>query len=105
VGVLFGFITGKFLSYYTVPILMLFFPLFFLTIVSFLPETPQCLLKRHLNQEAEISFKFYRNININGDCMLPAQKTEFDSLNKMIASTDQLLKSSDITIEDFSKKF
>jgi hypothetical protein len=103
-GILFGFITGKFLSYHTVPMLMLFFPIIFLIIVSFLPETPHCLLRAKLYAEAESSFKFYRNIRTESGGMLPVQKKEFELLKKMIESTDQALKSSEITLGDFSKK-
>jgi hypothetical protein len=103
-GILFGFITGEFLSYHTIPMLMLFFPTIFLISVSFLPETPHCLLRAKRFQEAEISFKFYRNINTEDGHMHPAQKMEFELLKKMIESTDHALKTSDITLGDFSKK-
>jgi ABC-type multidrug transport system fused ATPase/permease subunit len=102
-GILFGFITGQYLDYHTVPLVMLFFPTVFFVLAFWLPETPQTLLRTQRYQEAELSFKFYRNIKSSS--MLPAQKMEYEALKKMAEQTDRRLPTNDITIGDFTNKF
>ncbi|XP_052864416.1 uncharacterized protein LOC128271025 [Anopheles cruzii] len=61
-GLLFIYSTGNYLAYETIPKIMLGGPVAFLILVSFLPETPQCLLRKGLLSQAEQSLMFYRNV-------------------------------------------
>lgn len=45
IGVLVSFIAGSYLSYQTVPYIMIVLPIIFVCAFSFLPQTPQFLLK------------------------------------------------------------
>ncbi|ETN57863.1 sugar transporter [Anopheles darlingi] len=62
IGLLFVYSTGGYLPYDVLPKIMLCAPVAFLLLVSFLPETPQCLLRKGELAKAEKSLMFYRNI-------------------------------------------
>ncbi|XP_058816625.1 uncharacterized protein LOC131679891 [Topomyia yanbarensis] len=61
-GILVGFVLGNYLTYFTVPAVMLSAPVIFLVATYFLPETPYCLLKKNQSNKAERSLMFYRGI-------------------------------------------
>ncbi|XP_050077687.1 facilitated trehalose transporter Tret1-like isoform X2 [Anopheles maculipalpis] len=63
IGLLFIYTAGNYLPYYVIPKIMLVAPAGFLILVSFLPETPYCLLRKGRLLEAEQSLMFYRNIS------------------------------------------
>lgn len=46
---------------------MLILPVAYLTLVSFLPETPYCLLRKGRVDQAEKSLMFYRNVTDDSD--------------------------------------
>lgn len=45
-GILFGYICGKYLDYFTVPKVMIVLPIVFVFAFVFLPNTPQFLMKQ-----------------------------------------------------------
>ncbi|XP_055545641.1 facilitated trehalose transporter Tret1-like [Wyeomyia smithii] len=61
-GILVGFILGNYLEYFTVPAVMLAFPVLFVGATCPLPETPYSLLKQNRIEKAERSLMFYRGI-------------------------------------------
>ncbi|XP_065084159.1 facilitated trehalose transporter Tret1-like [Ochlerotatus camptorhynchus] len=92
IGILLGFVLGHFLSFFTVPVVMLAGPGLFIVCTCFLPETPYCLLKQNRNENAERSLMFYRGIRGHFQKTTDFTK-EFEQLKKVVqnerASTDQ----------------
>ncbi|CAO1407792.1 unnamed protein product [Diamesa hyperborea] len=70
-GTLLSFIAGNYLEYKTVAYVMVALPIIFLFVFVFLPETPQFLLKRGKEKDAEKSLKFLRG------CKSSAETPEF----------------------------
>ncbi|KAL9706870.1 hypothetical protein quinque_010388 [Culex quinquefasciatus] len=66
-GVLASYTAGTYLPYYRIPPIMLILPVAYLTLVSFLPETPYCLLRKGRVDQAEKSLMFYRNVTDDSD--------------------------------------
>ncbi|XP_020715321.2 facilitated trehalose transporter Tret1 [Ceratitis capitata] len=103
-GLLVGYILATYVDYYLIPCIIIVLPLIYLVGNIFLPETPQCLLKQGHQKEAEISFNFYKSIEIydNGVNRSSAQSTEiiseFDELRAII---DKGGLSTPVTIKDF----
>lgn len=64
IGVLFAFVLGYFLSYVTVAWIMAIPCFIFLLSFSFLPETPQHLLRQNKIDKAEKSFLYFRNVQV-----------------------------------------
>ncbi|XP_055317544.1 facilitated trehalose transporter Tret1-like [Sitodiplosis mosellana] len=64
-GVLLGFVAGHFLEYAETPRIALMFPILYIALFSFMPETPYYLMKTNRMEEAEKSLRFYRNISPN----------------------------------------
>uniref|UniRef100_A0A182MN01 Major facilitator superfamily (MFS) profile domain-containing protein n=1 Tax=Anopheles culicifacies TaxID=139723 RepID=A0A182MN01_9DIPT len=62
IGLVFIYAAGNYLPYYVIPKIMLVAPVGYIILVSFLPETPYCLLRKGRLLEAEQSLMFYRNI-------------------------------------------
>ncbi|XP_058809015.1 facilitated trehalose transporter Tret1-like [Phymastichus coffea] len=63
IGILFAYIVGAFLSYRLLGILSLIFPVVFVVAMTFIPETPAYLVRRHRPIEARKSLMFYRGNN------------------------------------------
>ncbi|XP_053692016.1 facilitated trehalose transporter Tret1-like [Sabethes cyaneus] len=84
-GVLASYTVGNYLSYYTIPKVMLCLPVAFLVLVSLLPETPYCLLRKGKIAEAEQSLMFYRNVPDAGHKTI-AFEYEFESLKAFTAA-------------------
>jgi MFS family permease len=78
-GTLIIFVAGTYLSFLTVPLFMLMFPVFYLILVSFLPDTPPSLMSRNLSDEAWDSLLFYRTCDKN-TVVSESFKQEFDLL-------------------------
>ncbi|XP_039437012.1 facilitated trehalose transporter Tret1-like isoform X2 [Culex pipiens pallens] len=66
-GVLASYTAGTYLPYYRIPPIMLVLPVAYLALVSFLPETPYCLLRKGRVDQAEKSLMFYRNVTDDSD--------------------------------------
>lgn len=60
IGILIGYIGGTYLSYTTVPYILMIFPILFICIFVFMPNTPQYYLNARRNDKAEKSLRFYR---------------------------------------------
>lgn len=61
-GLLAVYTAGNYLSYYTIPQIMICLPVAFAAFVSLLPDTPYCLLRKGRLDDAEKSLMFYRNV-------------------------------------------
>ncbi|XP_037050226.1 facilitated trehalose transporter Tret1-like isoform X2 [Bradysia coprophila] len=62
-GMLCAYITGAFLDYSNVPLIILPFPVIFLLSMIILPETPSSLLRQNKIEAAKKSIQFYNNGN------------------------------------------
>uniref|UniRef100_A0A182STD7 Major facilitator superfamily (MFS) profile domain-containing protein n=1 Tax=Anopheles maculatus TaxID=74869 RepID=A0A182STD7_9DIPT len=83
IGLVFIYTAGNYLPYYAIPKIMLVAPVAFLILVSFLPETPYCLLRKGRLLEAEQSLMFYRNIPDERHRTVEFT-TEFDEMRSFI---------------------
>lgn len=79
-GVLLGFILGKYFIYFTLPWIILCFPIMFLIGFMFVPETPIWLMKHKKIKEAEKSLKFYRGIRCDESRYPEEFKEEFEKI-------------------------
>ncbi|KAI8045069.1 facilitated trehalose transporter Tret1 [Drosophila gunungcola] len=62
IGMLVGFSLASYLSYYLMPCIIVALPVVFMLAISGLSETPQYLLRRGRDDQAEKSFYFYKNL-------------------------------------------
>lgn len=62
IGILLAFIAGTYLSYFVVASIMFFLPIVYIICFSFLPETPQFLIKQNRQADAELSLRYFRGI-------------------------------------------
>uniref|UniRef100_A0AAG5DB31 Major facilitator superfamily (MFS) profile domain-containing protein n=1 Tax=Anopheles atroparvus TaxID=41427 RepID=A0AAG5DB31_ANOAO len=85
IGLVFMYSTGNYLAYRTIPKIMLVAPVAFIVLVSFLPETPACLLRKGKLLEAERSLMYYRNISDERH-KTPEFLVEFDELKTFVLS-------------------
>uniref|UniRef100_A0A6E8VTV5 MFS domain-containing protein n=1 Tax=Anopheles coluzzii TaxID=1518534 RepID=A0A6E8VTV5_ANOCL len=83
IGLVFIYAAGNYLPYDLIPKIMLVSPVAFIVLVSFLPETPYCLLKKGRLLEAERSLMFYRNIS-DQQYQTAEFTTEFDELKSFV---------------------
>lgn len=107
-GILLGFISGTFLSYFAVPLVSVTIPVLFLISVAILPDTPYSLIRRNKLSEAEKSIVFYRTSQLKEKCMPEPVKLEFETLKRSIENmnaTRTKLELSDFSEcrENFSK--
>lgn len=94
-GTLIVFIAGTYLSFFTVPLVMMIFPTIFLISVLFLPDTPASLMSRNKPELAWESLKFYRSCGKN-KAVAEKFKDEFELLRKASEQKDyEKLKMSD----------
>ncbi|XP_052892091.1 uncharacterized protein LOC128300161 [Anopheles moucheti] len=83
IGLVFIYAAGNYLPYYVIPKIMLAAPVAYIVLVSFLPETPYCLLRKGRLLEAEQSLMFYRNIPDERHRTVEFT-TEFDEMRSFI---------------------
>ncbi|XP_017119967.1 facilitated trehalose transporter Tret1 [Drosophila elegans] len=62
IGMMVGFSLASYLSYYLMPCIIVALPVVFMLAISRLSETPQYLLRRGRDDQAEKSFYFYKNL-------------------------------------------
>uniref|UniRef100_A0A182QMH1 Major facilitator superfamily (MFS) profile domain-containing protein n=1 Tax=Anopheles farauti TaxID=69004 RepID=A0A182QMH1_9DIPT len=98
IGLLFIYTAGNYLPYHVIPKIMLVAPVAFLVLVSFLPETPYCLLRKGRLLEAEKSLMFYRNITDERQRTVEFT-TEFDEMRNFILAESM---QSRICLKDFT---
>lgn len=71
IGILIGYIGGTYLDYKTVPYVMMSFPILFIFLFMFMPNTPQYYLKSHqIGVRELIMLSCYTKTNINHDMSL-----------------------------------
>ncbi|XP_055375648.1 facilitated trehalose transporter Tret1-like [Condylostylus longicornis] len=87
IGLTFGYSLTAYLPYRIVPVITMWIPIIFTLMVAYLPETPRFYLLNGRENDAEISYKFYTNLNGN-------TKEEFQKFNKGFQELRDSLKSS-----------
>lgn len=97
IGILFGYIGGTFLPYSQVPYVMIAFPIIFLFMFAFMPDSPQHFLRSGKLAKAEKSLRFYRNCKSTDADDMRLQK----ELEKLKAIADQKECSLPLTLADF----
>lgn len=100
-GILLGFISGTFLSYFAVPLVSVTIPVLFLISVAILPDTPYSLIRRNKLPEAEKSIVFYRTSQLKEKCMPELVKLEFENLKRSIENMNA--SRTKLEFSDFSK--
>lgn len=103
IGILIGYILSSYLHYKLVGMIAVGLPATCVILVYiFLPETPQHLLRRKLEKEAEASFNFYRN---KSDKLavksLELLQFEFNEMKKVI--NESIERNDKISFKDFGK--
>lgn len=97
-GTLLVFIAGTYLSFFTVPYVMLMFPVTFFVSVLFLPDTPQSLMSKNKADEAWDSLMFYRTCGAN-KVATESVKEEFQVLKQTLEHQN----SEKLQLKDFRK--
>jgi MFS family permease len=82
-GNLIIFFAGTYLSFFKVPLTMIVFPLLYLTLVSFLPDSPPSLMARNKPDEAWDSLLFYRSVGSHR-IVTEDFKEEYEDLKKSL---------------------
>lgn len=99
IGVLLGYIMGSHIPFSITPFLVLIFPLsYFIFTLCFIRESPVHLIRKGKLQEAEKSFRYYKNIK---DTDRAAVISEFEDMKKKLTEDDKLVHS--VTIKDFCR--
>ena len=77
------FYAGTYLSFFTVPVVMIVFPFTYLVLVCFLPDSPPSLMARNKPDEAWDSLLFYRTV---GSFRIVSEefKEEYENLKKSL---------------------
>jgi len=91
IGMIVGFTLASYLSYYLMPCIIVALPVVFMLAVIGLSETPQYLLRRGRDDQAEKSFYFYKNLKppTTSDkeaSKHDAAKIEFDTFRLQVLS-------------------
>lgn len=86
-GMLIVFVAGTYLSFFTVPLLVMILPTAFFISVLFLYDTPQSLMARNKPEEALKSLRFYRTCK-KGELADENLKDEYDLLKKTLESKE-----------------
>lgn len=100
-GILLGFVSGTFLSYFSVPLVSVTIPVLFLISVAILPDTPYSLIRRNKLPEAEKSIVFYRTSQLKEKCMPEPVKLEFETLKRSIENMNATRTK--LELSDFSE--
>ncbi|XP_023296254.1 facilitated trehalose transporter Tret1-like [Lucilia cuprina] len=85
-GILTGFILSSYLDYHLIPFLTISLPIIYLVGSYFFPETPQHLLHKKNYNDAEKSFRFYRNCSSDHK---PQSDNTFDNFKSNIDKNNQ----------------
>lgn len=97
-GTLIVFIAGTYLSFFTVSLLMLSFPILFFISVLFLHDSPHSLMSRNKSKEAWESLMFYRTCGRNE--MASAKfKEEFELIKSALVNKHE----EKLALSDFRK--
>lgn len=99
IGILFGYIGGTYLTYAQVPYVMIAFPIIFLFMFGFMPDSAQHFLRSGKPEKAEKSLRFYRNCKPTDQDDLRLQK----ELEKLKAIAGQKVTCEPLKLADFRK--
>lgn len=87
IGILISFIVGHYIQYAMRPVILISFPIAFLLLFVYFPETPAFLMQHGRDAEAEKSLRFYRNVVAGADAdeddaAGPMMKIEMEELRR-----------------------
>ena len=82
------FFNCSFLTFFTVPWIILIFPIIYVTSVLFLHDTPTSLLSRQEHEKAFDSLKFYRSCS-HDKVFVEAVKVEFQILKEALENNNE----------------
>ncbi|KAG4074992.1 hypothetical protein HA402_014571 [Bradysia odoriphaga] len=103
-GVLLAFVVGHFFDYTIVAQILLIVPIIYVLVVVPFPETPSYLLSMNRTEEAEKSFKFYRNIKRKSQTT-DLFRNEFNELKqKFSEKNEKSIAASSLAWRDFSPR-
>lgn len=100
-GVLVGYSVGSYLPYTVVPKVTIIFPVVYLCLILFFPETPQFLLLKNNLDAAKASLCFYRNIDPKSSAREVVQRIEkeIDEMRSAMGNTP----TKEASFKDFGK--
>lgn len=88
IGMIMGYILTTYLSYYLMPCIAILLPVVYLLAIWGLSETPQHLLRKGRNEQAEKSYYFYKNLPAsnpdNESAHNDAAKKEFETFKQQV---------------------
>ncbi|XP_030558999.1 facilitated trehalose transporter Tret1-like [Drosophila novamexicana] len=88
IGMIIGYILTTYLSYYLMPCIAILLPVVYLLAIWGLSETPQHLLRKGRNEQAEKSYYFYKNLPAsnpdNESAHNDAAKKEFETFKQQV---------------------
>lgn len=99
VGILLSYTVGAFVNYSIFPLTMIGVPIIFAIVVYFLPETPQSLVKLNKMDAANISYRFYRGVDID----VNLTKIQSEELREILANTGEVAKQAEFSLKDLGK--
>ncbi|XP_037042110.1 facilitated trehalose transporter Tret1-2 homolog [Bradysia coprophila] len=97
IGIVFGYITGAYLQWFSRCVVLMVFPFIFFVLFSFIPESPQYFLKIGQTENAERSLRFYRNCKVGSDNEMELQK----ELAKLIEIAERNKCEEKVKLKDF----
>lgn len=90
IGMIVGYILTSYVSYYLMPCIGICFPIIYLLAIIGLSETPQYLLRKGKDVQAEKSYYFYKNLSVAGrdneSAHDDAAKKEFETFKQQVLS-------------------
>ncbi|KAL7010872.1 hypothetical protein ACKWTF_013987 [Chironomus riparius] len=99
-GIFLMYVLGTYLDYHTISFVMVPFVLLYAALMLFLPDTPQFLIKKHRDEKALKSLKFYRNCNEKDSQNIDMIKKELESLKINVLNHHK----TEVKLKDFTEK-
>ncbi|CAO1385949.1 unnamed protein product [Diamesa tonsa] len=104
IGVLIAYILGTYLSYSTVPLVLLMITVVFVCGAIVIPDSPLYLMKKSRFQKAEDSLKFYRGYSKDVSDLNQKLRIEFDNLASLVKTSNIDNTRNKLTLGDFLTK-
>jgi len=103
VGILVGYIIGTHLPYYSIPLMVLILPLWYLiSVLLFIKESPMHLIRIGKYSAAERSFRYYKNIKDSDNIHDQNRAMEEFEIMKIALTKGDALQDA-VTFKDFCK--
>lgn len=102
-GILLGFILSSMFGYLVLPYVSLATIAFYLIVFVLFPESPEFLMMKMRNKDAEKSFKFYKGVSRNKSMPDDLQLT-YDQLIEVVTKQNETQQSKGVNLGDFQSK-